>query len=259
MENEKESFVFYKSFYDALQDLKDKDRLKVYDAICEMALNGNERNLTGISKTVFTLIKPQVLANNRRYENGKKGGRPKKETIGFEKNKTIGYLKTETKTKPNVNVNVNVNENVNANVNENDLGFAVADDSCVDDLQLADSKKVGDSCVDGLQEVIGFYENNIGLISPYIVEILQDFLNEMDSEVLIYAMKRAVEADKRTIQYIKGILNNWSKKGITTVLEAQKEIEDFRSKKTKSKEETEEERLSRKTRELEEALKNDKW
>ena len=259
MENEKESFVFYKSFYDALQDLKDKDRLKVYDAICEMALNGNERNLTGISKTVFTLIKPQVIANNRRYENGRKGGRPKKETIGFEKNKTIGYLKTETKTKPNVNVNVNVNENVNANVNENDLGFAVADDSCVDDLQLANLKNVGDSCVDGLQEVIGFYENNIGLITPYIAEILQDFLNEMDSDVLIYAMKRAVEADKRTIQYIKGILSNWSKKGITTVLEAQKETENFKNKKTESKEETEEERLARKTRELEEALKNDKW
>lgn len=251
MENEKESFVFYKSFYDALQDLKDKDRLKVYDAICEMALNGNERNLTGISKTVFTLIKPQVLANNRRYENGKKGGRPKKETIG--------YSKSETKTKPNVNANANVNENVNVNANVNDLGFAIADDSCVDDLQLADSKKVGDSCVDGLQEVVGFYENNIGLISPYIVEILQDFLNEMDSDVLIYAMKRAVEADKRTIQYIKGILNNWSKKGITTVLEAQKEIENFKNKKMESKEETEEERLARKTRELEEALKNDKW
>lgn len=239
MANEKESFVFYKSFYDALQDLKDKDRLKVYDAICEMALNGNERNLTGISKTVFTLIKPQVIANNRRYENGKKGGRPKKETIGFEKNKTIGYLKTETKTKPNVNVNDNVNDNVNANVNVND--------------------EVSDSCVDGLQKVIEFYENNIGLITPYTAEILQDFIKEMDYDVLIYAMKRAVEADKRTIQYIKGILNNWSKKGITTVLEAQKETEDFKNKKTESKEETEEERLVRKTRELEEALKNDKW
>ncbi len=83
MANEKESFVFYKSFYDALQDLKDKDRLKVYDAICEMALNGNETILTGISKTVFTLIKPQVLANNRRYENGKKRWQTKKRNHRF--------------------------------------------------------------------------------------------------------------------------------------------------------------------------------
>lgn len=72
MAGEKESFVFYKSFYDALQDLKEKDRLKVYDAICELALNGNETKLTGVAKIIFTLIKPQILANTKRYENGKK-------------------------------------------------------------------------------------------------------------------------------------------------------------------------------------------
>ena len=61
MSESRESFVFYKSFYEALQDLKDKDRLKEYDAICEMALNDNESKLTGIAKTIFTLIKPLVL------------------------------------------------------------------------------------------------------------------------------------------------------------------------------------------------------
>ena len=72
MAGEKESFVFYKSFYDALQDLKEKDRLKVYDAICDLALNGNETKLTGVAKTIFTLIKPQILANTKRYKNGKR-------------------------------------------------------------------------------------------------------------------------------------------------------------------------------------------
>lgn len=47
----------------------------------------------------------------------KSGGRPKKETNGFEKIKTNGFQKEETKTKPNVNVNVN--ENVNVNKKEN--------------------------------------------------------------------------------------------------------------------------------------------
>ena len=57
MAGEKESFVFYKSFY---------------DAICDLALNGNETKLTGVAKTIFILIKPQILANTKRYENGKK-------------------------------------------------------------------------------------------------------------------------------------------------------------------------------------------
>ena len=72
MSEKKESFVFYKSFFEALQDLKDKDRLQLYDAICELALNEKDTKLTGLPKTIFTLIKPQILANTKRYENGRK-------------------------------------------------------------------------------------------------------------------------------------------------------------------------------------------
>lgn len=208
MSEEKESFVFYKSFYEALQDLRDKDRLKVYDAICKMALNNEDTDLNGISKTIFTLIKPQLLANNRRYENGKKGGRPNKKTIGFQKEKTIGFNLEETKTKPNVNDNDNVN--VNVNVNDNVLTTTVVNNA-------------NDSCVDGLQEVIAFYENNIGLLTPFGLEILSDYTKELNKEIVIYAMKISVEANKRTIQYIKAILNNWIKAGIKTLSDAKAE------------------------------------
>ena len=72
MSLEKESFVFYRSFFEALQDLKDKDRLKVYDAICELALNEKDTKLTGIAKTIFTLIRPQILSNTKKYKDGQK-------------------------------------------------------------------------------------------------------------------------------------------------------------------------------------------
>ena len=137
---------------------------------------------------------------------GKSGGRPKKETSGFEKEKTIGFQNTKSKTKPNVNDNVNVNEN--GNVNED----------------------VSDSCVDGLQKIIDFYNENIGMITSYGIEILSDYAKEMSADLIILAMKKSVEANKRTIQYIKGILNNWSKKGIKTVLQAEQEDEQFRRK-----------------------------
>lgn len=125
--------------------------------------------------------------------------------------------------------NVNDNENVNVNVNEND-----------------NNNVVGDSCVDGLQDVIDFYQNNIGLITPYAVEVLTDYAKEMDKELIILAMKKAVEANKRTIQYIKGILNNWSKQGIKTVLDAEQEDRRFREKDNKTEiKETQEERIER--------------
>lgn len=115
---------------------------------------------------------------------------------------------------------------------------------------------VSDSCVDGLQKIVDFYNNNIGMIAPYGLEVLSDYANKMQIDLVILAMKKAVEANKRTIQYIKGILNNWYKKGIKTILEAEKEDEQFRSKNV-IKEETEEEkreRIEKEVKEMEERV-----
>jgi hypothetical protein len=73
-------------------------------------LNFNEVELKGVAKTVFTLIKPQLDANQKRYENGNK---PKVKQV---------ISKQEAKPKQDVSkveANVNVNENVNVNANEN--------------------------------------------------------------------------------------------------------------------------------------------
>ena len=94
---------------------------------------------------------------------------------------------------------------------------------------------VNDSCVDGLQETIDFYNNNIGMITPYGLTILEDYVQELGKDVVIYAMQISVEANKRTIQYIKGILNNWKKAGIKTIIEAKQESN--KSKSTNAEEE----------------------
>jgi hypothetical protein len=84
MDNKKDSFVFYRSFFEALGDLPDENQLELFKAISNFSLNFIEPELTGFSKTVFTLIRPQLEANKKRYtngclgaEHGKKGGRPK--------------------------------------------------------------------------------------------------------------------------------------------------------------------------------------
>ena len=153
-------------------------------------------------------------------KNGKLGGRPKKTEI-----KPNGY---EIKTEKNQN-KIKENKEKENKINET---------------------TVNDSCVDGLQEIIEFYNNNVGMITPYGLEILTDYAEDMQEDLIILAMKKAVEANVRTIQYIKGILNNWSKKGIKTVVEAEKEDEQFKNKNI-VKGETEEERIARKLKELE--------
>ena len=119
----RDSFIFYRSFYEALAELSQQQQTKVVMALCEYALNGKEPELKGAASAIFKLIRPQVDANNKKYENGKKGGRPV--NPAEQKNQTITKAKPNhnqaiTKPKPNVNVNVNVNDNVNAHVNDND-------------------------------------------------------------------------------------------------------------------------------------------
>ena len=75
----RDSFVFYRSFADAINDLDDKDRLAAYDAIVRYALDGEDKLQKGAAKAILTMARPMIDINNARYENGRKGGRPKTE------------------------------------------------------------------------------------------------------------------------------------------------------------------------------------
>lgn len=89
------SFIFYRSFYEAIKDLPRDIQGEIYTAIMEYGLNGNEtENLKPVARSIFTLIKPNLQANIARYENGKKGGRPKKDEEKPKENLT------ETNVKP---------------------------------------------------------------------------------------------------------------------------------------------------------------
>lgn len=189
----RDSYIFYRSFYEAIKEIPELDQLSVYKAISIYALEQEEIELTGIAKAIFSLVKPQLDANYKKYENGKQ-----------KKSKTEAKDKQRT-SKIGTNVNVNVNENVNDNVNVNE------------------NNNVNDSCVDGLQEVIEFYNNNIGSITPFGLEILSDYTKDLNKDIVLYAMQISVEANKRSLSYIKAILNNWNKAGVKTLSDAKNE------------------------------------
>ena len=109
----RDSTIFYASFYDAIKELPSQNQIEIYNAIFELSLKNNEIELTGLSKTIFTLIKPQLLANLTRYENGKKGA---------EHGKKGGRpLKHKPQNNPKLTPNKNVN--VNGEKNPDDGGF----------------------------------------------------------------------------------------------------------------------------------------
>jgi len=103
----KESFVFYRSFYEALTEMSKENQADCLMALANYALNGEETELSPEARLFFTLVKPQIDANNQRFLNGQKGGRPKKTKTKPNNNQN------ETKPEPNVNVNVNDNKKRN--------------------------------------------------------------------------------------------------------------------------------------------------
>lgn len=86
---ERDSILFYRSFYEAIRGLQKDIQLEIYTAIMEYGLNGNlTENLKPVARGMFALIKPVIDNNNVRFENGKKGaehgrrgGRPRKNTL----------------------------------------------------------------------------------------------------------------------------------------------------------------------------------
>lgn len=127
--NKRESFVFYRSFRESICELPAKDRTEVYDAIFGFVFDGVEPEIGKmgkLAKIVWPLIKPQLVSNIRRYENGCKGGeygnrggapagnQNARKTTPNTENK---QPQNDPKTTPNENENDNVNENDNECVN----------------------------------------------------------------------------------------------------------------------------------------------
>lgn len=78
---ERDYFIFYKSFYEAIKGLNKDIRLEVLTAIAEYGLYGETpAGLKPFASSIFTLVKPNLDACITRYNNGQKGGRPKAQT-----------------------------------------------------------------------------------------------------------------------------------------------------------------------------------
>lgn len=124
----RDSFVFYRSFLEAAKFLPADLKAKVLTAIIEYALNGVEdKDEDPVVKSLLMMAKPQIDKNNVRYENGKKGGRPKNNQTETEEKPNNNQETTkeepknnQTETKQEPNVNVNVNDNVNNNISSLD-------------------------------------------------------------------------------------------------------------------------------------------
>ena len=115
-----ESFVFYKSFGNALKKIPAESYKECMQTLIDYAIDGVEPESDDpFVSMFFELVRPQIDANERRREAGTKGGQAKAKQTEANPKQTVAKAKqTEANPKQTVaNVNVNANENVNEKIN----------------------------------------------------------------------------------------------------------------------------------------------
>ena len=108
---ERDSMVVYRGMLEAASVLPDEQRLEVYEAVLRYGMDGKEPSeLSREAGIIFALVRPLIDNNNKRFADGKRGGRPAKKPVVKPVVKPVG--------KPNENENENENENGNENASE---------------------------------------------------------------------------------------------------------------------------------------------
>lgn len=97
---------------------------------------------------------------------------------------------------------------------------------------INNKEKEEESLQEGLKKVIAFYEENVTLITPFVAEDIEKYLQEgFKSELIIETMKEAVSRNKRNWKYIKSIINDCCYNNIKTAKQFRIKQEEFKSNK----------------------------
>lgn len=82
--------------------------------------------------------------------------------------------------------------------------------------------------------VLQCFKNNFHLPSPIEMEKLNQWVEDMGEPLVLKALEEAVCVNKRNLNYVSGILNNWLSEGITTLEEAEEAMKKYKGAKKTS-------------------------
>lgn len=72
------------------------------------------------------------------------------------------------------------------------------------------------------ENVFKFYQQNIGMPPPTIIEEIIQWQDLFTDDIIILAIRKAAFAEKRSWNYINGILNNWHKANVKVIADIEK-------------------------------------
>lgn len=191
----RDQFTFYRSYYEALKNLPQKDQTKVLMAICAYALDDDPPTLSGVPLSVFTLIRPTLDTGRKKAMN--------------RKNKTKSNIE-QTDNKKGTNKEQNRKEKEREREVEGEREGEVEGDYPSTNTLLTSG--VGPS---PLAVVFRAYMDRVNPSpSPTSMEELGSYAKAMGSEVCLRAIDRAIDAGKANWNYIRGILRNLEAQGV---------------------------------------------
>lgn len=66
---ERKQFTWYRSYYDALKEIPAEEFRAIVLAVCAYALDGEDPELSGVARAIFTLIRPTLEVGRSKAEN----------------------------------------------------------------------------------------------------------------------------------------------------------------------------------------------
>lgn len=198
----KDSFIMQTKYEKHFRRLGEKRGYRLLMAIFEYEQTRTVPELDESIEDAFYFIKDDLDKAYSNYQktcdrnkaNGSKGGRPPKPTGKTEKPKNpVGLKKADSECD-----------------SDNDLS-AVADKSAREDAPPQQQRAY-----------ISFYGENIGVITPSTVKEAESFIQDdgMEDEVIVMALKEAVDANVKKWSYAKKVLSSWLEAGIKTTDQA---------------------------------------
>ncbi len=192
----RKQFTFYRSFWEAVKGLEDRDRLSALDAFCAYALDGEERDMTPTAAGMFILVKPVLDSAALKSEGGKKRSTKKEDTDKIKER----YSEDTNK----------IPERYPEDYRKEKEGEKEKEKEKEIEIEVEREKESS--------RAMAFFLDRINPSpSSTLVRELLDYIEELSDDVVLHALEIANDSGKASWNYIKAILNRYRAEGLKTV------------------------------------------
>lgn len=85
-------------------------------------------------------------------------------------------------------------------------------------------------------DIFTYYQNHFGVITPTMRDQINAYMDDMPEDLILYAMEKAVQMNKRNFAYVKGILDDLLNRKILSLEAVKAADEEYKKNKKKAPE-----------------------